>query len=361
MMQTARHISINGRFLGRPVSGVERYGRELLRAWDAQLVARPSPLPVRVLMPRGVSPGLTLSAIWFETVGRLGGHAWEQSELYAASRRDVLVGLANSGPLLHSRQLVAVHDAAVFRFPENYSLRYRTLHRGLSRGLARRARLATVSEFSREELVTTLGVSRESVLVAPNGSDHLGQVPPDDTLIERLGLRDTPFLLAVGTASRNKNLGLVIAAWRRLNASATRLVIAGPVNDRVFAQALDLDGVEGVLLPGRVNDAELAALYSHAVAFVFPSRYEGFGIPPLEAIAHGCPVLASAIPPLREVLSEGARFFDTEDADALAGLMREALATPRALPVAARARLARYRWADSAATMHRAALTMAGV
>lgn len=357
---TIRYISINGRFLGRQVSGVERYGRELLRAWDAMLEKQPSRIPVRVLLPKGVEPNIALSAITFETIGRLGGHAWEQSELCFAARHDVLIGLANSGPLLHSRQLVVSHDAAVFRFPENYSFRYRTWHRFLSRSLARQARLATVSEFSRAELVDTLGVLPDTVLVLPNGSDHLGKIAPDEALIARLNLQDTPFLLAVGTAARNKNLGLVLEAWRELGNTQARLVIAGAVNDRIFNQANALAATDGVLFPGRVSDAELAALYGHATAFIFPSRYEGFGIPPLEAIAHGCPVLASSIPPLREVLGQGAQYFDPNDASTLVPLMAQAITAPRALPQVARERLEHYRWANSAAALHRAALQMIG-
>tara|TARA_R110000868_G_scaffold410179_2_gene697481 strand:- start:6472 stop:7494 length:1023 start_codon:yes stop_codon:yes gene_type:complete len=340
---------------------VERYGRELLRAWDALLVSQPSKVSVRVLLPRGIEPDLSLSAISFETIGRLGGHAWEQSELLFAARRDVLVGLANSGPLLHPHHLVVIHDAAVFRYPENYGFQYRLLHRCISRGLARRARLGTVSRFSSEELAETLGVAREDVLIVPNGSDHLGQVQPDETTIDRLGLRGSPFLLAVGSASRNKNLGLVMSAWRKLGATTARLVVAGPVNDRVFSQAFDLQGLEGVLFPGRVTDAELAALYRNAAAFVFPSRYEGFGIPPLEAIAHGCPVLASAIPPLCEVLGDGAHFFGPDDPDSLAALMSQALANPREMPLAARGRLDLFTWLASAAIMHGATLHMAGI
>jgi glycosyltransferase involved in cell wall biosynthesis len=351
-----RSIVINGRFLGRPVSGVERYGREVIRAWDAQLVASPTALPVRIVAPTGVICDLPLSTITFETVGRHSGHIWEQSELFRATRHDVLVSLANSGPVLHSRQLVVLHDAAVYRFPGAYGFQYRTLHRMLGRLLAQRAHLATVSKFSRAELADVLRVAPGTILVAPNGSDHLGQTAPDSTILDRLGLVAGRYILTVGSASQNKNLALVLNAWRhRSQGDDARLVVVGSVNERVFAATLDLAGLPDAIFTGRVSDGELAALYRGATSFVFPSLYEGFGIPPLEALAHGCPVLASTIPPIREVCGDAARYFDPKDVVSLANLMTQSLAEPRALPAEAANRLSHYRWAATANALRAAA------
>ena len=357
-----RGIAINGRFLGRPISGVERYGREMLAAWDAMIPFVPGHPPVRIVAPKGVEPGMALNNMAFEPLGRLRGHAWEQVELLGATRGEVLVGLANSGPVLHPRQLVVIHDAAVFRFPENYGFRYRALHQTLCRLFARRARLATVSEFSRSELEHYLGVAAERVTVCPNGADHLGKVAPDGAIIERLALGGERVILAVGSASRNKNLGLILDAWQKLKPGRGRLVVVGPVNERIFASAGGMADVQGVSYPGRVSDAELAALYRRADAFVFPSRYEGFGIPPLEAMANGCRVFASDIAPLREVCGDAARYFGVDDVDGLAGLMAEVLSADPLLPPPLSAmaeRLERYRWAKSAAALAGIAQDMA--
>lgn len=348
-----RHaISVNGRFLGRAISGVERYGRELLLAWDALIDSQPGHPPVRILMPRGSVTDIAFRNMRIEQVGRLGGHGWEQVDLAIASRHDVLVSLANSGPVTHPRHVAVIHDAAVFRFPENYGWRYRLAHTLISRGLARTARLATVSEFSRGELVRYLGVDGDTITVCPNGSEHLGRVAPDLAIATRLGLDDgEPMLLTVGTASRNKNLALVLEAWRRLAPARGRLVVAGPVTERIFGGGPAFPQLPGVIYPGRVSDAELSALYGRAAALVFPSRYEGFGIPPLEAMVHGSAVLAADIPPVREVCADAARYFPVDDPDALAILMRDTLDGAPRPTAAAKARVEHYRWSKSAAIL----------
>ncbi|WP_324808302.1 glycosyltransferase family 1 protein [Sphingomonas sp. LY29] len=359
-MSSIRGIAINGRFLGRPVSGVERYGREILRAWDRRLHANPVLPRPRILVPAGAHVDLPLSAMSVERVGRRQGHSWEQFDLGRAARHDVLISLANSGPVLHRRHLVVVHDAAVFRFGENYGFRYRTLHRALGRLLARTAQLATVSRFSQCELARFLRLAPNRILVAGNGSEHLAGAVADEGVIERLGLIDRRFLLTVGTASHNKNLALALAAWAKLPSSAARLVVVGPINDRVFA-ASGLSAINGVVLAGRLSDDALTALYRHANALVFPSRYEGFGIPPVEAMANGCPVLAAAIPPVQEVCGDEARYFDPDDADGLARLMTERLESTLDLAETdrLRARAAGASWASSAAKIADAAIELA--
>lgn len=347
---TARGICINGRFLGRPISGVERYGREIVRAWDALLVADPSLPRPRIVAPAGVTCDLELHAMRFETSGRLRGHAWEQIDLPLISRGDVLVSLANSGPVAHPRHLCVVHDAAAYRFGENYSFAYRTLHRTLGRLLARSATLGTVSRFSQGELQAFLGVPSDAILIAGNGSEHLSAIAADESVMERLGLSGQHFIMAVGTPSYRKNLQTAIAAWQRIRPHGARMLIVGPMNDRIFASG-QLATDEGVDFVGRLTDGELKALFGHACALVFPSRYEGFGIPPLEAMVNGCPVLASNIPPVREVCGDHATYFEPDDIDALAALIEQRLAVGRGTvsdAVALQQQAAKSSWTASA-------------
>lgn len=349
MTESGREIVINGRFLGRPISGVERFGREIVLALDRHAAAGTAP-PLRILAPPGTVCDLQLTAARFETVGMRGGHAWEQIDLALAARSATLLSLANSGPIANARQLVVIHDAAPYRFPEAYGWRYRLWHRALGRMLALRAQLATVSHFSQAELAKFLHVAPETIAIIPNGSDHLGQITPDPSCLARLGLEGRRYMLAVGSANRNKNVATVLAAWRMRPADDVLLVMVGTVNDRIFA-GVDAAPAAGVLFPGRVDDATLASLYANAAAFVFPSRYEGFGIPPLEAMAYGARVLAADIAPVREVCGAAADYFAPDDPAALATLIAQALAQPRSDPerdARAAARLAAYRWDDSA-------------
>lgn len=352
-----RSISVNGRFLGRPISGVERYGREILLAWDAMLGADSAHPPIRILLPRGAAADLPLRHIAVENTGWLGGHAWEQIDLAAAARHDVLVSLANAGPIFHPRHLAVIHDAAVFRFPQNYGVRYRIFHRLMNSLLARTAKLMTVSHFSQAELATYLPVARDAITLCPNGSEHLRRIIPDDSIVKRLSIADQPFVLAVGSISKNKNLSTLLQAWEISRNTTMKLVIAGPMAERIFGDNPALQQLPGVIMAGRVTDAELTALYRHAAAFIFPSRYEGFGIPPLEAMVNGCPVFASDIASVREVCGDAATYFPHDRPDIMAQILSQIPPRNWANGISRQAldRIETYSWAKSAAIMAQSA------
>ncbi|MDE1901935.1 MAG: glycosyltransferase family 4 protein [Alphaproteobacteria bacterium] len=351
-------IFINGRFLGKSVTGIQRFAHEMVAALDAQLAAKDSALdsakdsalrPI-ILAPRGTPRPENLSRIGFAETGSLRGHAWEQWDLWRAARGGFLLNLCNSGPVLHPRQMVVIHDAAVYRMPENYSRAYGLFHRALGRVLARRARLATVSDFSRRELMDVLGPRVAGMPVFPNGYDHILRIVADAAILDRLGLRHRPFFLFVGSPAPNKNLARAVEAFARLNRPDVSFVIVGAAQAAVF-NAANMAKPENVIMTGRLTDGEIVALYRHATALVFPSLYEGFGIPPLEAMALGCPVVASGIAPVRETCGDAARYFNPHDAGDIARAMRDALSGPRENPAAqdaVRERLALYSWPSSA-------------
>jgi glycosyltransferase involved in cell wall biosynthesis len=359
-----RDIVINGRFLTQPVSGVQRYAREIVRALDDLLVeAGPSELSSTswtLLAPPGTVCDLPLRVIRFRAVGWGSGHAWEQSSLAFFARRAVLLSLGNSGPLAHPRQLVVVHDAAVYRFPEHFGRAYGLLHRLLGRALARRSRLATVSRFSQGEIADLLGLSADQIVLAPNGSEHLRAARPGEGTVLRSGLDRVPYFLMVGNFAPYKNGTLALQALRRLGRPEVRLVVVGRAAPEIFGAAAELAHAQ-VILAGRVDDDALQALYRSARALVFPSRYEGFGIPPLEAFVNGCPVIASRIPVLQEICGDAADYFDPDDADQLASCMAEHLdgrIDRRARIQRGRDQAAAYSWTASARTL-RTALDLA--
>jgi glycosyltransferase involved in cell wall biosynthesis len=157
----------------------------------------------------------------------------------------------------------------------------------------------------------------------------------------------------VGNPAPNKNLSVLLRAFARLDRPGAKLVIAGSLDSHVF-QGAGSSGGEGVIVtPGR-SDAEVAALYKHATAHVFPSLYEGFGIPPLEAMASGCRVIASDISVTREVCGEAASYFPPNDPDALAAQMRRHWDVPASSADArdaAAARVMRFKWETSARSL----------
>lgn len=348
----AGKLYINGRFLTQDLTGVQRYATEVVRALDALLAAAGPDAPAcQLLAPKGADAGhLDLKAIQLVTGGALGGHAWEQSWLPTAARRGALVNLCNSGPVLHPRSLTVIHDAIIYRKPELFSANYRRLHQTLGRLLSRRSRLATVSEFSRRELSDVLNIDTDRLTVIPNGADHIRRVISDDAITARLGLERGGYFLFVGSPAPHKNLKTALKAFEQLADPVMKFVVVGAAKAKVFGDG-DLAGGENVLFTGRLTDGEIAGLYRQAKAFVFPSLYEGFGIPPLEAMVHGCPVLASDIAPCSEVCADAALFFSPADPNALTAAMQRILAEPQtaaALSQAGPKRADYYSWRQSA-------------
>ncbi len=276
-------------------------------------------------------------------------HVWDQAVLPWAAAGARLVSLANTGPVLHRRQLAVIHDAIVFRHPEFYSRTYVNTHKTVGRLLARTATVATVSEFSRNELSELLRIDKARMPIIANGADHLSRVVPDESVLGELDLNGRPYFLAIGSLTDNKNVQLAARAFARLNRPDARLVVVGS-GSAIFRTA-DFGRVPGLLRPGRLTDEKVAALYQRAVAFAFPSIYEGFGIPPLEAMAFGCPVMVSTAPALRETCGDYAEYFAPHDIEKLASLMRGKLEAPPPTPLE-RERLktyaATFRWDASA-------------
>jgi glycosyltransferase involved in cell wall biosynthesis len=317
---------INGRFLAQSITGVQRYALEVVSALDGLLAAEPnlrSQFSFEVLTTRTGRGETAWRHIPVRRVGGRTGHLWEQTELPWFLEGRLLIGLTNTGPICVGRQIVTIHDASVRAAPSGYSLFFRLWYRFLMRNLGKAARcIVTDSRFSRDELHRWFDISADKITLIPLGADHIVRVAADYAVLDKRALKERPFVLTVGSLNPNKNLGALLETAARLRERGVDLIVAGGANERVFG-SMNLAFPPNVRYLGYVSDAELRALYERALCFVFPSKYEGFGLPPLEAMACGCPVVASNAASLPEVCGSAAHYADPDDPHDIAGRVME--------------------------------------
>lgn len=358
-----RRIVVNGRFLAQPLTGVQRYGVETLAALDRLLGRQPQLLEGtawQLALPRDAVDLPMLEHFEIQLLPLLTGHAWEQVSLAAFARGAYLVNASYSAPLLKRRQAITVHDAGVRAQPQTYTRSYRWFNGLVMALLAPRVdTLFTLSQFSADELRARYALAREDIVIARSGWEHARRGPPptdDAAVLQRHGLTPGGYLFAVGSLKANKNFALIPRALQRLH-DRLRLpiAVAGARDTRVFRAAESPAARDTLRLLGYVPDAELYALYRHAAWFIFPSLYEGFGLPPLEAMANGCPVLAARAASIPEIYGDAVVYFDPHDPASLAERLQVVTAdddAARALRERCRtraaARLAQYTWEANA-------------
>jgi len=296
---------VNLRTLGYGITGVQRYLLGLLPHMPAEL--------------HSVRPSQALQG--------LKGHVWEQFYLPTQLRRRLLWSPGNTGPFAVTRQVLTLHDAASLDHPEWFERKFALWYNALLPPLVRKVRaVITDSHFSMERIVRLTGVSAKRVHVISIGVESRFR-PINLQTVKQAKAKfelSSPYILFVGSLEPRKNLKMLLEAWELGSFDGATLAVVG-ASGHMF-QRIEFDSIpEGVRLLGRVEDELLPVLYSGAAGFVSPSVYEGFGLPPLEAMACGTPIAVSDIPAHREVCGSTATYFDPFSPEDLAGTLESLL------------------------------------
>lgn len=344
--ESKRIYAISGLFLTRPVTGMERYAIEVTRRLDLQL--DPECETAYLVVPPNTQHDFQLQNIEVVEVGHrlrgnLGGYLWEQLWFTQFLRKRDAQGYLplNFVPASRPDVVVTIHDGNALSHPEFYPTVKKRLYRQLASTLIRVARrrtrrVLTVSQSSRDELVELCGFDPRFVDVAAPGLEHLPSAPGQTVRTDL----PSEFYFALSSATYNKNFEWVLEA--AANNPHAEFVIAGAGDFRAVLESRGSSApLTNIRHLGYVTDDERNVLYATCTAFIFPSRYEGFGLPPLEAACLGAPVIVSDIPPMREIFGHDFRYVDP---DKPAVDLQAVTNTPNIDDLRAR-----YSWTDTAA------------
>ena len=329
-------LIINGRLYAQHVTGVQRYGIEIIKQIDKMV----EPGEVILALPHGeLQTRPELHNIELAYIGKGNGNKWTQFHLpiFAIKKRGTILTLAAIAPAVKP-DYVVTHDISFMRYPESYGRSFRMMYAiGYLLTLYRCKGIITISEFSKNELIDFYGIDEDRFTIAGNSAEQLLESTYKEQSLGKWGIGEgEKYYLSVGSKNLHKNQIFIKKLAQKY--PDRKFVVAGGSSERSFGTSGNLSSDSGktpvaeqakdkaicqntaegipsnLTITGYITDDELRTLYSHALGFIFPSLYEGFGIPPLEAILMGVKHIAVAdIPVLREVYPRGCYFFDPEN------------------------------------------------
>ncbi len=357
------HVGLNLLFLvPGETGGAETYARELIRALrEVAPEIRLSAFVNREAEAAGEGPWLEQVEPIVVPVHARNRVEWVRGEQTLlprlANRRgvDLIHNVAHTGPVWgRARRVTTMHDLIFLLEPESHGgLRAWGLRRLVPAAARRSDRVIAISRSTRDDLVARLGIPEERIDVVPSGigATFSGRVVGEPELRRELDLGGRPIALSVSTKRAHKNLPRLLDAHALISAGERpMLVLPGyhtPHEDELRARAAELGIADDVRFPGWLPRAQLEGLYRAATLFVFPSRYEGFGLPILEAMARGVPVACGQAKAVVEVAGDAALRFDHDDPAAIAAAIRSLLRDAglrERLAEAGRRRAAEFSW-----------------
>ncbi len=363
-----KRVVIDGRYLAAHRSGLARYTKELVKHIIALKLGIDLKLIVRNDEPFDADLKKTIDGAKGEKIEVIGTNAAhyspkEQTELYKLInllKPDLVHFTSFNHPVRYSKPFViTIHDLTLHEYPNRASRLKQWVYRFIMRHAAAHSRLIlTVSQHVKRDIIKNYAVAPSKVVVTYNGIDleHFRPISNSKRLkdVTKKYNITKPFILYVGQWMEHKNLFRLVEAYLKVNADPKytgrfQLVLAGQA--RNYAEYRDkisrVKAAHDIILPGFIADDDLPALYNAAQLFAFPSLAEGFGIPPLEAMACGTPVVASRSSSLPEVLGTAALYFDPLDTDSIARTITRGLSDAslrERLSKIGRQQAAQYSW-----------------
>lgn len=308
-----RPAYINGKFYSGSLNGVHRVSDRLIHELDHKIGSENIP-PITLLLPTKHKGNWRpqLSNIVIKEIDQPPSQSWEQISLPKLAADGVLVNLANLSPIRHKRKITLIHDAQ-FLFPDSsYPSRQRLGYRFLTPLMAKSSsKVLTVSDFSRR-MLDIMGVSKAAKTdVLYNGIDHVLEVDADESILKELGICKRGYSLMFGSHKSYKNNEVVFNAYSQENLSDIPLVLVGTTKEALLQAGLKVP--DGTIFANKCSDSKLRALYANARCLLCPSRTEGFGLPPLEAMLCGTPAVIAPAGALPEVCRDAVLYADVDD------------------------------------------------
>lgn len=306
-------IIINGRGLDRAMNGIPRYITEVISSLDKQSDIVEN--EVEVVIPEGTEISLSLNNIKITELKNCKAWDFRAAEAYAKKNNALYVNLASKG-VVYKNSIATIHDIRVLRESCGLSIReiknYLKIKISYTLAVNNAKHLVTVSEFSKKEMMEYFQLPSSKISVIGNGWEHLENLVSDESIFDEYpDIKKGQYYFAIGSIAPHKNFKWIIKNKKKH--PDTSFVIMGKVDESLWKNnSTEFDGVTYV---GYQSDARMAALMRNAKALVFPSLYEGFGIPPLEALAYGIPAIVADIPVMREIFGDSVHYLDVNDTE----------------------------------------------
>lgn len=307
-------VYVNGRFLCHKMDGIGRFSLEICK----QL--KKSNLDFKIVIPKWLE---YKNEEGFEIVkfGNFKSHFWEQIDLLRflkSKESPLLLNLSGLGPLFYKNQIITIHDLSFYENKKWFSKAYTFFYSTATPILVKNAiKILTVSEFSKTEIIKHLKIDEKKIEVIYNAVANDVEKRFDDLQISPIvnSVLVHKYILAVSSIDPRKNLQRLIDSFLQLNLAGYKLVLVGKSSSHFNVKLLS--DSESIIFTGFVSDPDLSILYKKCEFFIYPSLYEGFGIPPLEAMKNGCAVIVSDIPSLKEVCSDAALYVNPADTESI--------------------------------------------